>query len=88
VRVIDLYSVQPLDTETLRRAAAETRGIITVEDHSVRGGLGEAVAAAVSGRTRVQILGVRELPRSGKPAELLRAHGIDADAIVRAVREF
>ncbi len=88
VRVIDLYSVQPLDTETLRRAAAETRGIITVEDHSVRGGLGEAVAAAVSGRTRVQILGVRDLPRSGKPAELLRAHGIDADAIVRAVREF
>jgi transketolase len=88
VRVIDLYSVQPLDTETLRRAAAETRGIVVVEDHSARGGIGEAVAAAVAGKTRVQILAVREIPRSGKPNELLRAHGIDADAIVRAVREF
>jgi len=88
VRVIDLYSVQPLDVETLRRAAAETRGIVTVEDHSARGGIGEAVAAAVAGKARVQILAVREIPRSGKPAELLRANGIDADAIVRAVREF
>jgi len=87
VRVIDLYSVQPLDVETLRRAAAETRGIVTVEDHSARGGIGEAVAAAVAGKARVQILAVREIPRSGKPAELLRANGIDADAIVRAVRE-
>ncbi|PYQ51358.1 MAG: transketolase [Acidobacteria bacterium] len=88
VRVIDLYSVQPIDAETLRRAAAETRGIVTVEDHSARGGIGEAVAAAVAGKARVQVLAVREIPRSGKPAELLRAHGIDADAIVRAVREF
>jgi transketolase len=87
VRVIDLYSVQPLDVETLRRAAAETRGIVTVEDHSARGGIGEAVAAAVAGKTRVRVLAVSDIPRSGKPAELLRAHGIDADAIVRAVRE-
>ena len=86
VRVIDLYSVQPLDEETLRRAAAETRGIVTVEDHSPRGGLGEAVAAVVAGKTRVEILGVRELPRSGKPTELLEFHGISAAAIVRAVR--
>ena len=87
MRVIDLYSVQPLDAETLRRAAKETRGIVTVEDHSPRGGIGEAVAAVVAGTTRVEILGVRELPRSGKAAELLAAHGIDADAIVRAVRK-
>jgi transketolase len=86
LRVIDLYSVQPLDADTLRRAAAETRGIVTVEDHSPRGGLGEAVAAAVAGTTRVEILGVREIPRSGKPTELLEAHGISAAAIVRAVR--
>jgi transketolase len=86
VRVIDLYSVKPLDEETLRKAAAETKAIVTVEDHSVCGGLGEAVAAAVAGRARVERLGIRELPRSGKPAELMQAHGISADAIVAAVR--
>ena len=86
IRVIDLYSVQPLDEEALRRAAKETRAIVTVEDHSVRGGIGEAVAAVVAGSTRLEILGVREIPRSGKPAELLEAHGISAAAIVRAVR--
>lgn len=86
-RVIDLYSVKPVDEETLRRAAAETRSLLTVEDHSVCGGVGEAVAAAVAGRAPVTILGVREIPRSGKPAELMAAHGIDADAIVKAVRK-
>jgi transketolase len=86
VRVIDLYSVQPVDAETLRRAGKETRGIVTVEDHSPRGGIGEAVAGAVAGMARVEMLGVREIPRSGKPAELLAFHGIDAAAIVRAVR--
>ena len=87
VRVIDLYSVKPVDAETLVRAAGETRAIVTVEDHGVCGGIGEAVAAAVAGRGRVEMLGVREIPRSGKPAELLAAHGIDAAAIVRAVRK-
>jgi transketolase len=85
-RVIDLYSVKPVDRETLRRAAAETKAIVTVEDHSIQGGIGEAVAGAVGGATRVEILGVREIPRSGKPAELMAAHGIDSDAIVAAVR--
>ncbi len=86
VRVIDLYSVKPLDEATLRRAAAETRAIVTVEDHSVCGGLGEAVAGVLAGTTRVEILGVRECPRSATPTELLRRHGLDADAIVAAVR--
>jgi transketolase len=85
-RVIDLYSVKPVDEATLRRAAAETRGLVTVEDHSVAGGLGEAVAGAVAGRCPVEILGVREIPRSGKPQELMAAHGIDAAAIVAACR--
>jgi transketolase len=85
-RVIDLYSVKPVDADTLQRAASETRALLTVEDHSVHGGLGDAVAAAVSGRAPVSMLGVREIPRSGKPAELMAMHGIDADAIVRAVR--
>jgi len=85
-RVIDLYSVKPVDAEALARAAAETGGIVSVEDHSVYGGLGEAVLSAVSGRARVEVLGVREAPRSGKPEELMKAHGIDADAIVHAAR--
>src|SRR5262249_10402118 len=85
VRVIDLYSLQPIDADTLRQAAKETRAIVTVEDHSPRGGIGEAGAGVVGGTPRREMLAVRDLPRSGKPAELLAAHGIDADAIVRAV---
>jgi transketolase len=85
IRVIDLYSVKPIDAATLRLAARETKAIVSVEDHSVCGGIGEAVAAAVSG-TRVEILGVRDVPRSGKPGELMKAHGISADAIVAAVK--
>ncbi len=86
VRVIDLYSVKPIDTATLVAAAEATKRMVTVEDHSVCGGLGEAVASAVAGRARIEILGVREVPRSGKPAELMKAHGIDASAIVAAVK--
>jgi len=85
-RVIDLYSVKPVDEATLRKAAEETRGIVTVEDHSVAGGIGDAVTTAVAGRTRVQILGVRDVPRSGKPEELMKAYGISAESIVEAVR--
>jgi transketolase len=85
-RVIDLYSVKPVDEATLRRAADETRGVVTVEDHSIHGGIGEAVAAALAGRARLERLGVNEISRSGKPAELMAAHGIDAAAIVKAAR--
>jgi transketolase len=85
-RVIDLYSVKPVDEATLRKAAEETRGIVTVEDHSISGGIGDAVAAAVAGRTRVEILGVRDIPRSGKPEELMKAYGISAESILAAAR--
>jgi len=85
-RVIDLYSVKPVDTATLLKAAAETKGIVTVEDHSVCGGVGEAVAGAVAGRARLELLGVREIPRSGKPGELMKAHGLTAEAIVAAAK--
>ena len=85
-RVIDLYSVKPIDAKTLLKAAEDTGRIVSVEDHSVCGGIGEAVAAVVAGRARLEILGVREVPRSGRPEELMRAHGIDAEAIVAAVR--
>jgi transketolase len=85
-RVIDLYSVKPIDAETIHGIRTP---IVTAEDHWAEGGLGEAVLAAladVDDRPPVQILAVRELPHSGKPAELLAAAGIDADAIAAAAR--
>ena len=85
-RVIDAYSVKPIDAATLRAAGER---IVTVEDHWAEGGLGEAVLAAVADadeRPRVVTLAVREMPHSGKPAELLAAAGIDADAIAEAAR--
>jgi transketolase len=85
-RVIDLYSVRPVDVGALEKAAAETRGVVTVEDHSVHGGIGEAVASVLGGRTRLQILGIREIPRSGKAAELMKAYGINAESIASAAR--
>jgi transketolase len=89
-RVIDLYSVKPVDAETLRAAAEATGGrILTVEDHWPEGGIGDAVLEALSdGETpaRVVRLAVREMPGSGKPAELLAAAGIDAEHIATAAR--
>jgi transketolase len=87
VRVIDLYSVQPLDAETIRASAAETGGqIITVEDHYAGGGIGDAVAAATSGVATVHRLAVTEIPHSGKPEELVDRFGISARHIVAAVK--
>jgi transketolase len=88
VRVIDLFSVKPVDEETLRASGRETNNlVITVEDHAAWGGLGDAVASAISpSGIRVYQLGVREVPRSGKPEELLAAYGIDRSAIVSAVK--
>jgi transketolase len=88
VRVIDIFSLKPIDGETLRASGQETNNlIITVEDHSGAGGIGEAVAHAVSPvGIRVHQLAVNEVPRSGKPEELLAAYGIDRTAIVRAVK--
>lgn len=89
IRVIDLYSVKPIDDKTLARAARETRALITVEDHYADGGLGEAVcsALAANGRAPVHMLAVRKRPRSGEPRELLDYEGISRDAIVRKVKE-
>jgi len=88
IRVIDLYSLAPVDRDGLIAAARATRGrLITVEDHYVVGGIGDAVAEAVAdaGFT-VHRLAVREIPRSGKPEELLDRFGISAKHIVDAVR--
>ena len=88
-RVIDLYSIKPLDSATLAAAAEATGRIVTVEDHWPEGGLGDAVLASLAesgAGARVTKLAVRGLPGSGKPAELLAAAGIDAEAIADAAR--
>ncbi len=87
VRVVDLYSIKPLDADTLDRAAAETGGLLVVEDHWAEGGIGDAVRAAVRPGTAVHQLAVSSEPHSGKPAELLDHYGISARAIAVRVRE-
>jgi transketolase len=90
-RVIDAYSIKPLDAERIRAAASECGAIVTVEDHAPEGGLGDAVLEALAGGDDqapvVFRLAVRELPGSGTPAELLHGAGIDAAGITAAVRE-
>jgi len=88
IRVIDAYSVQPIDAATLIAAGTATgKRIITVEDHYAAGGLGDAVDAAVAGHgIAVHRLAVREIARSGKPEEVVERFGISASAIVAAVQ--
>jgi transketolase len=91
-RVIDLYSVKPVDTETLVAAVAATNGrLVVAEDHHPEGGLGSAVADALlnAGPQKVWLthLAVRDMPGSGTPQELLAASGIDADHIAAAARD-
>jgi transketolase len=88
-RVIDAYSIKPIDAETLRAAARECGAIVTVEDHWPEGGLGDAVLEALAesdDRPPVHKLAVREMPTSGTPDELLHGAGIDADGIADAAR--
>jgi transketolase len=88
IRVIDLYSIKPLDAATLSGAARDTGTVITVEDHVAEGGLGEAVMNALAAeRVPVYSLAVRNMPRSGKPEELLEYEGISHAAIARKVKE-
>ncbi|MFR0356156.1 transketolase [Streptomyces sediminimaris] len=86
-RVIDLYSVKPVDRQTLRQAAEDTGCLITVEDHHEEGGIGDAVLDAfLDGRPvpRLARLAVRTMPGSASPEEQLHAAGIDAEAIAAA----
>lgn len=87
VRVIDCYSIKPIDEKTLLQAARETGKIITVEDHYPEGGLGEAVASVISGKCPSYPLNVRIIPHSGKPEELLAEQGIDKNGIVKKIKE-
>ncbi len=89
-RVMDLYSVKPIDAEAIRAAARDTGAIITVEDHWPEGGIGDAVLDALAAEQPHPVvvkLAVRSMPGSGKPAELLAAAGIDAQHIADAARE-
>ena len=86
VRVIDLYSLQPIDSRSLLRCARDTKRIITVEDHYAAGGIGDAVATCVSGGGfTVERLCIRDIPRSGTPEQLVDHYGISSRHIVAAV---
>ena len=91
VRVIDAYSIKPIDAETLRAAAQATEGnVVAVEDHWPEGGLGEAVLSALAGETdplHFEHLAVRNMPGSGKPEELMDAAGISSNHIADAARK-
>jgi transketolase len=91
-RVLDCYSIKPIDAEAVREAARECGAIVTVEDHWPEGGLGDAVLEALADADdrgwvgMYSKLAVREMPMSGSPQELLHAAGIDAEAIASAAR--
>ena len=87
VRVIDAYSIQPLDPAIRKQVATAGNRAVVVEDHFRSGGLGDAVASLLSGRTELIHLAVDQLPRSGEPEELLDKYGISARHIVRAVKK-
>jgi len=86
VAVVDLYSIKPIDVNTIRAQAHKTSHVIVVEDHYPDGGVGDAVRQALDGMaTQFTHLAVGKIPRSGLPHELLRLEEIDAEAIVNAV---
>ncbi|HEY7076097.1 MAG TPA: transketolase [Solirubrobacteraceae bacterium] len=89
-RVLDCYSIKPIDAEAVRAAARDCGALVTVEDHWPEGGLADAVLEALADgdeHAKVVRLAVREMPVSGSPDELLHAAGIDAEAIASAARE-
>jgi len=89
IAVIDLYSIKPLDAKTVMAVTHKAgNNIITVEDHYLEGGLGQAVTYEMrNSNIRIECLAVTELPRSGKPEELLAWAGIDTDAIIKKVKK-
>jgi transketolase len=88
VRIVDLYSIVPIDRTTLLDSARATQGrLLTVEDHYAHGGLGDAVLSAVGPEgIKVHKLAVRTIPHSGKPDELIDHFGIGARSIVEAAK--
>lgn len=89
LRVIDMHTIKPIDKDIVIKAAKETKGIITAEEHSVIGGLGAAVAEVVVQYcpTKMAFIGLNDtFGESGKPAELLKKYGLTAENIVKAVK--
>ena len=89
VRVIDMHTIKPIDEDAIVKAAVETRGIVTVEDHSVIGGLGSAVAEVLCAKApaRLRTVGIRDcFGESGKPAQLYEKYGLTAADVTAAVR--
>jgi transketolase len=88
IRIIDLYSIKPLDSKTIQEAAYSTNAIITVEDHFTEGGIGEAVMNCLHTiAIPIYSLTVRKMPRSGRPEELLDYEEISKDAIIKKIKE-
>jgi transketolase len=88
IRVIDLYSIKPIDEKALRQAVSGTQCILTAEDHYPEGGIGEAVKSVLTpSPTPVYSLAVRRKPKSGKPQELLDYEEISQKAIMKKVKE-
>ena len=89
IRIIDAYSVHPIDKKNICRHADAVGGkVVVVEDHYPSGGLGSAVALALEGKANLIHLAVTELPRSGEPEELLDKYGISSQHVVKAVKSF
>ena len=89
IRVIDMHTIKPIDKEIIIKAAKETKGIVTAEEHSVIGGLGAAVAEVTAQNCPVKMafVGMQDtFGESGKPAELMVKYGLTADAIAAAVK--
>jgi transketolase len=85
-RVIDLYSIKPIDHQTLEQAINDTQALVVVEDHYPEGGIAEAIRSEVTVTKPFASLAVRKLPQSGTPAELLDYEEISAASIVATVR--
>ncbi len=89
-RVINMSTIKPIDEEIIIKAAKETKGIVTCEEHSVIGGLGATVASVVSRNhpTRVNMVGIQDtFGESGTPMELMKKYGLTAENIVKACKE-
>ncbi len=90
VRILDMHTIKPLDNEAVIKAAKETKGIVTAEEHTIFGGLGSAVAEVLAENhpTKMRRIGVKDtFGESGTPAELMVKYEITANDIVKAVKE-
>ncbi|MTN08180.1 transketolase family protein, partial [Turicibacter sanguinis] len=90
VRVINMPTIKPIDSELIIKAAKETKAIVTAEEHSIIGGLGSAVSEVVSEECPVIVkkVGVKDVfGQSGTPKELLKAYGLTSEELVKAVKE-